>query len=459
MASKKDVGLRDRVEQLERRLSNANDALEAALSAVPSAERDNNFFTGGLSSLYEGRSSWDRKKIFAESMRAWRVNPIARRIVRLITSFVVGKGLSIKSDDPNVQAYLSRWWKHPQNNLSRNVRRWKDEDTRTGNLFFLITVLADGMAIVRGVPSENIEEIKTLDNDVEQELGYYKDSTLTDLWPAYDPQKEQVEFMLHYASNQPVGSAWGEADLSPLLVWIGRYSAWLEDRVRLNRFRTAFMYVIRGKYDKEADRAAREKELNGNPPKPGSVLVMNANNGEDWGILSASLDSFDASVDGVAIKRMFATGVGFPMHWLSEPESSTRTTAEAAGTPSFRTLEETQNEFFEVLVSLARVALRVAGENDAAEIWIEGPDITERDNAALALALGRSYPHLADMLDRDAVDEKEFMRLVYKQFAEVWDGKVGKIKRKPLVKPDPRNDVESPIEDDKKDETDPEREE
>jgi hypothetical protein len=66
---------------------------------------------------------------------------------------------------------------------------------------------------------------------------------------------------------------------------------------------------------------------------------------------------------------------------------------------------------------------------------VRGPDITERDNATLALALGRAYPNLADLFDRDGIDAEEFMRLVYKQFAEVWKGKKPDLKKKPLVKP------------------------
>jgi hypothetical protein len=426
---------------LEKELAITKDALETALALSP--ERDNNFFTGGLSQLYgETRDRWDRKRVFAEALRAWRVNPIARRIVRLMTSFVIGKGIQVTADDKATNAFLQEWWNHPLNKISRNIKRWKDEDTRTGNLFLLCTVGDNGMLFVRAVPAEQIEEIETAENDVEQEIRYTKDASGQDAWPAYDPTIEQPSFMLHFASNKPVGSPWGEADLSPLLVWIGRYSSWLEDRVRLNRFRTAFMYVIRGSYSSEAERSTREKTLNANPPKSGSVLVLNANNGEEWGILSATLDSFDASIDGLAIKRMIATGVGFPLHFLAEPEGSTRTTAEAAGTPTFRTLEESQDDFFEMLEQLARIAVEIRSRTDknidaAGKIKIQGPDITERDNATLALALGRSYPPIAEMFDRGAIDEKEFMRILYRMMAEIWDGKPPKIKKKPLTAPKP----------------------
>ena len=443
--------------QLTRSLALAQDALQAQLSISP--ERDNNFFTGGLSGLYDGRNNWDRKKVFAESLRAWRVNPIARRIVKLMTSFAIGRGIQIKSDDPTAQAFLTEWANHPLNDFRRNVKRWKDEDTRTGNLFFLFSVDPSGMSYVRAVPSEQIDEINTAENDIEQEISYSRgighSSSVSprgeDPWPAYDPGKNQTAFMVHYASNQPVGSPWGEADLSPLLVWIGRYASWLENRARLNQFRTAFMYVIRGSYQSETERATRELTLNASPPKPGSVLVVNSNNGEDWGVLSGQLDSFDASMDGMALKKMILDGIGQPGHWHAEPEGATQTTAEAAGTPTFRTLEEMQTEFFQVIVNLSHIALQVKGIRTAGTITIAGPDITERDNATLALALGRAYPQLADLYDREGIDADEFLRLTYKTFAETWTGPAPKIGRKPLV----QTPAGAPIEDTKKDPGDP----
>ena len=452
---------RPTIASLQRQVSMLNDALEASLALSP--ERDNNFFPGGISIWYEGRNAWDRKKIFAESLRAWRVNPIARRIVKLMTSFVIGKGITIKvEDDETTNAFLQEWYSHPLNKFKKNLKRWKDEDTRTGNLFFLFTVEDSGMTFVRAVPAEQIEEIKTRDNDIEQEIRYTKDEIGDDGWDVYDPDTEQTSFMVHYASNQPVGSPWGEADLTPLLVWIGRFSSWLEDRVRLNRFRTAFMYVIRGQYADEAERKTREMAIKKDPPQPGSVLVLNAAAGEEWGILSANLDAFDASVDGLAIKKMIADGIGHPLHWHAEPESSTTTTAEAAGTPTFRTLEETQNDFFDILKDLARMALEVRARvdktiNPKAPITITGPDITERDNASLALALGRAYPQLADLFDREGIDDEEFIRLVYKMFAEVWKGKTPpKIKRKPLTAPGTQPQAVSP--DDETEPTDPKEE-
>ena len=451
---------RKTIKQLEGEIDALNSALEMALAVSP--ETDATFYPGGMTAAYTDRANWDRRKVFAEALRAWRVNPTARRIVRLNRSFVLGKGIAIKADVNDVQEYLQGWWSNRLNKLKANTKRWKDEDTRTGNLFILCSVGTNKDLYVRALPSELIDEIICAENDIEQEEAYklIDNANLgADSYPSYTHRGESDKFIVHFASNRPVGSAWGEADISPMLPWIGRYASWLEDRVRLNRFRSVFMYVVQmlGTDVTPEKRKARQAELNANPPKTGSVLVTGGNQAasEQWGVLSANLDAFDASMDGTAIKKMVMDGAGQPMHWHAEGESSISTTAEAAGTPTFRTLEEQQDEFFEWMIELAEIALEVKGIEHKGKIWIEGPDITERDNATLALAFSRVYPMLSDLLDRGGVTDKEFLRIIYKMLAEVYDEeKVPNIERKPLVKDNSAGTVQPPT-DPNTDPTDP----
>jgi hypothetical protein len=387
---------------------------------------DNNFFPNGMSDSYRTRYDYDRVKIQQECLRAWRINPIARRIVNLISQFVVGAGVSMECDHKATQKFIDEWFNHPMNKIPAHLKAWKDEGTRTGNMFFLFNVdKVTGMSFIRPVPADLIQEIQTAENDVEQEKYYVRTQMDASPWVAYDPNAEQSEFMVHFADNVPVGTVWGEPDLAPMLPWIGRFSTWLEDRARLNHFRNSIMYVLRlkGTVDKgEKDR--RQAELNANPPKPGSVLVTDE--GEDWGILTPQLDAFDASLDGLALKRMVAAGIGFPLHWLAEPEGSTRTTAEAAGTPSFKTLTDIQNTFGDMLIALAKIAVTIRKRYDHrvkpdAEIYCRMSDITERDNANLALAASRIMPVVSELFDRGGIDEGEFLRLVYRMAGETYE--------------------------------------
>jgi len=230
--------------------------------------------------------------------------------------------------------------------------------------------------------------------------------------------------MLHYAINRPACAQWGEPDLAPLLRWLSRYANWLEDRARLNRFRNAFVYVVKSRFSSESDRYARQQHLNANPPMPGAILVTDE--GEEWSVLNPQLESRDAGEDGLALKKMVASGAGVPLHFLAEPESSTRTTAEAAGGPTYRRFEQRQH-FFTWMVRdlLGAVVMRRSLVDRAvdpqAEIRVSGADISARDNVALSLAAVNAGSLLEKLLDMGLVGQEEMLRMVYRFLGEPAD--------------------------------------
>ncbi len=395
------------------------------------------------------RFSYDREDLFREALLAWRTNPLARRIVSLTTQYVVGAGLTISCPHQPTHAFLQAWWHHRLNRMAVRAGEWCDELSRTGNVIVLVSTDASGMSFVRALPASQVAEIVTRPNDVEQPVLIVEKpaygAEVPRQWPAYDEATDRPNddgtwptVALHYAINRPVAAAWGESDLAPLLRWLSRYSVWLEDRARLNRFRQTFMYVVRGLFANRADRLARQAELNANPPNPGSILVTDAAT-ESWGVLHPQLDSFEASEDGLALKKMLAAGSGNPMHFLAEPESSTRTTAEAAGGPTFRHYEQRQNFFTWMIGDVAQVVrarralvdpLVGAGSTRAgsaralaleANIKVTGADISARDNAALAQAAAQVAAAWADLRARRVIDDAELLRMVYKFAGELVD--------------------------------------
>src|SRR5437868_7557788 len=102
---------------------------------------------------------------------------------------------------------------------------------------------------------------------------------------------------------------------------------------------------------------------------------------------------------------MISAGSGNPLHFLAEPESATRTTAEAAGGPTFRHYEQRQNYFLWLLGDVLQVitnrrALVDAQIDATAETTITGSDISARDNASLAQAADLVASGFANMRDR-----------------------------------------------------------
>jgi len=390
-------------------------------------------FLIGTRSMTEGdrdRFSYDREEILSQSLEAWRVNPLARRIVELTTQYIVGGGLSLNCKGEAENRFLDKFWHHRLNRLSTRVYEMADELTRTGNLFVLLSTDAAGMSYLRIMPASHIEKIIAAPNDIEQPLLFKPKADIANLDPApisaYDPLTDSNEqtVILHYTINRPAGAQWGESDLAPLLVWLSRYSNWLQDRARLNRFRNAFLYIVQAKFASEAQRKARQTALNAAPPQPGSILVADEN--EEWKVLSPRLESADAEKDGLALKKMISAGAGIPLHFLAEPESATRTTAESAGGPTFRRYEQRQEYFLWLLQDILSVVLarraRVDHKLDPmVEFSITGSDISHRDNGSLAQAAYYMINVLSDMKDRNLIANDEFLRVIYRFFGESID--------------------------------------
>ncbi len=377
------------------------------------------------------RLAYDREKVLADCMDAWRFNPLARRITELTTNYVSGGGFVLSSPHAATQAFLQRFWDHRLNRLSLRTGELSDELILSGNLFLLLSTDASGMSYLRVIPSADIARIESSETDIEQELRYVGKPGLDGdecIYPAYQPGRDRPgegggfsPVMMHYAVNRPVGSQWGESDLAPILKWLSRYSAWLEDRVRLNRFRNAFVYVVRARFANEAARLNRQAQLALHPPAPGSVLVTDET--EEWSVIAPKLEALDASSDGLAIKKMIAAGVGLPLHFLAEPESSTKTTAEASGNPSYRRFAERQRAMCWILQDLLRVVVERRAYFDpsvdpTAQITVSGGDISARDNAELADAGQKAAAIASGLHEKGLISSEELLRLVYRFMGE-----------------------------------------
>jgi len=405
---------------------------------------------GPVSSMKD-RRAYDRDEVLRDALEAWRTNPLARRIVSLTSQYVVGGGLGIECRHERTRRFLQSWWNHRLNRMSMRAFELCDELTRTGNLFIILSTDPSGMSYVRALPASDVLEIETAPNDVEQETVIWErprgdvgmddrpvvagpDGLLGHPWKVYDERTDAVTagadgasfspVILHYAVNRPVGAKWGESDLAPILRWLARYSVWLEDRARLNRYRQSFLYVVKASFTSQAEKLSRQAELSANPPNPGSILV--ADQSETWEVLNPDLSSFEAAEDGLALKKMIAAGSGNPLHFLAEPESSTRTTAEAAGGPTFRHYEQRQQYFLWLVQDIARVVLQRRARVDRhispnAEISVKGTDISSRDNGELAQAASVVVQAFATLRDRHLIDDAELLRLVYRFAGEVVD--------------------------------------
>jgi hypothetical protein len=346
---------------------------------------------------------------------AYRTNPLAFRLVQLQVDHVLGDGMLLRSADPRVQAELDRFWHHPLNNLGVRQFDFLTALSLDGEIFPTIhTNPYDRTSYLRLVPASLVDRIETNPDDLWDELRFHQTAQpMTPDTLMRMPSALQAEGrwwdkgeMWHFAVNRPAGVVRGQSDLAPLLPWLRRYRDWLTDRVRLNKYRTAYLWhvTIRG-----ADRRAltqREAEL-AEPPGPGSVIVSNEN--ETWEAVQPKIDAGTVADDGLAIRLMIAAGAGIPLYWLAEAEHTARGTASEMSEPTYRHYRQRQLFFGWAMRTMALEALHRRGFTDVTlpDIVADFPELDVSAALQTASSVAQLTGSLAVAADRGWLSEDD----------------------------------------------------
>jgi hypothetical protein len=370
------------------------------------------------------------KEDLDDALDAWRTNPLARRIVSLCSDYVVGSGITIRTEAEWVQKFVNEFW--ALNGMASRLYDWCDEITRSGELFVVMrTDAASGASFVRSVPAVWIDRVETDPEDYAREVRYHEVESRTAgggrWWPAGREDSVGVEqIMLHYAVNRPVGCVRGSGDLDPLLPWLVRYRDWLENRVRLNKYKTAFLWDVSVQGRPGQAEALRKKRFRyKTPPEPGSIIVHD--DSETWNAVSPKLEAWDAKDDGLALRLMVAAGAAIPLHFLSEGSSATRATAQEMGDPTYRHYFRRQLMFGEMLKDLVSQAVRRANARGRGwpyadlRLVASYPDITKHDNLQLAQAAAQIARALESYAAMGLIDKRTALEMAMKFAGEIVD--------------------------------------
>lgn len=380
---------------------------------------------------------------------AWRQNPLARRMVGLITSYTVGHGITLHTPYRPLQDFIDEFWQH--NRMEQRISEWSDELARSGELFpVLFTNPISGMSTVRTVPACLIEAVEYDPDDYETELRYKEVQPLSggglgaEKWwlspqhPDADraatrrPEEAQraprpTAVMLHFAVNRPIGAVRGESDLAPILPWLRRYNRWLEDRVRLNAAVRSFLWIVHAPSRLRTELQERYRTA----PDPGSVIIAEQD-AETWEAVTPTLHAADAEKDGRALRWMIvAGGPGTALLDMGEGEDSNLATGRVMAEQRRRFLRRRQAYLVYVLTQLTLEAWRryegagrkaepgepsgppLGPENSRSAMHPEGarhivtaadiqaitPDISPEDNRDLAAAAQQLSAGLAQLAE------------------------------------------------------------
>lgn len=286
----------------------------------------------------------------------YRTNPLAARIIGMTTDFTIGRGIRLTGDP-----FCTRFWHDPENHMDSRIYTMSDELSRAGELFIAFFTRVDGMQYIREIPAHTIDTIDSDPNDYENELSYHQVTTEPEgrTWPSVKHADNNQPAILHFTINRPVGENRGYSDLHQVSKWLARYDEWLEDRVRINRYKGAFLWHVT--IDKALPGILETKRNQySRIPSPGSVIVSDSS--EHWTPIKPEIAADDAEPDGKALRLMIAAGTGIPLHFLAEGETATRATAREMGTATYRHFVTRQHTIETLLDRILTTAARRAGQ-------------------------------------------------------------------------------------------------
>ncbi|HEY3109265.1 MAG TPA: hypothetical protein VGL23_10965, partial [Chloroflexota bacterium] len=76
-----------------------------------------------------------RRRLLQDLDEVWRSNPYAHSIIELLNDMTLGEGVTIRSPDPETDAFVRRFWYHPTNRVPIEQFTWATELALTGDLF------------------------------------------------------------------------------------------------------------------------------------------------------------------------------------------------------------------------------------------------------------------------------------------------------------------------------------
>jgi hypothetical protein len=359
--------------------------------------------SGGWHAFEGGPNDRDASEIlqqYEDALEAWRKNPIAKRVIDLMTDFCLGDGFTPTASG-QIGRFVDRFWNHPKNLMHLRLPDLSDELSRAGDLFLTLhRNPADGLSYLRPVPKDRILKIETLTNDWETEIAYHEavDAGGSRRWlsPAHPASHDAQAIMLHYSVNRVVGALMGESDLATIIPWLLRYSRMVEDRVRLHWAARAFLWIV----TVPTGKVQAKREQYRQPPEAGSVIVKD--DSEAWDCVNPDLKGMDAQFDLRAVRQFIDAGSGMPPHWRGEPHDVSLATAEAMAKAASRHLRRRQLYLRHAAVDLCHTAYtrahqigKVRARPNRKAITIAIADIDRDDNRDLA----QSARDLATALD------------------------------------------------------------
>ncbi len=302
------------------------------------------------------------KKIRHEAWKAVLTNPLAKRQIRNVTSYLVGRGLKISSPSIDAQEIIDDFIHDPENYWELFVREESNRLQIDGEIIVLLFInTGNGKVMVRDIEPNEITEVILSPDDYRKILALrrvhtrkiYSDdfkSFKTETIDEYikpgepDPNNENIIRDFLFIKMPIIATQFrGIPELSSHLYWLKKYRQLLDARVVLNEGRAAFIWDVTVDGTDKDVKDVREK--NSKPPRPGTVKFHNKQ--VTWEPKSLNINAQESEADLRAVKLMTVAGSGQPEYMITGDASNANFASTQETTFSFLKCLEDYQDLYE----------------------------------------------------------------------------------------------------------------
>ena len=338
---------------------------EASDVVTDRPDKDNWVRTFGTNEQEKGFTQALQMDMVKKAREFSRFDPNAKGALTTMVNYIMGKGLSLtpKADDPMVWYVWREFWTAPRNRMALKQFEIVGRSLRDGEIFIrFFTENGEGAKtgkttirfldplLVRARETEaGVDASKTINNgvvtdpeDVEKVLKY----TVRKRADTNDYYDVPADEMLHIKVNVDSDQKRGETQLLSVMDMFTHYRQWIENRIILNKMRSAIVLVrsITGTPDEVAAIAANTPDarntggLNQKKNFRGGT-ILNAGAGVKYEMLAPNINATDVKEDGRNIKTNMAAGLNIPEYVFGDASNQNYASSLIAESPFVKSIQ------------------------------------------------------------------------------------------------------------------------
>jgi hypothetical protein len=294
----------------------------------------------------------------------WEQNPLARRLIGLMTDLVVGEGVTVHAKDPKLQEQIDLTWHHRVNQLAARHRPFYSALSLNGELILpAVRNPITGRAIIGYIDPYQVQEvIPDPENVLIPDIIRLKPSAGEVVGKSLkvireNPESELLEGeVFFFPINNLPNSSRGRSDFLPLADWLDVYDQYLFAEVERVNLLSNWVWDLNIKGATKEQIRERLREFPA--PKPGAIFGHNEN--ETLEARTPSLQAADRSEVSQVLRTHIAGAMGFPTTYLGDSGGSTRSTIEGQNDVMMKTPVSRQKEYQAFLKNIVLYSIQGA---------------------------------------------------------------------------------------------------